>query len=330
MAPRVKSIANLIVKVGIAAALITFLVRSGHLDPHQVWDLITPFNVAIAVTLVGFTTLLSAWRWIVLLKTRGLHLSFGYGLRLYLIGMFFNYALPGAVSGDLVRAYYLVQDYPDRKMDSALSVLIDRVLGLYSYFVMSLLAIAMDWNFVMGNPKLQMVALSCLALFLGMTVFFALSFSRTLYRKSGLSFILQKVGPLHRLMEGVHRFGQNPPILALSVASSVVAQLFTMVFFYQLAVMMHEPDITWPAILFAVPMGFVVTAVPIAPAGVGVGQVAFLYLFQTYVGHPTQFGSVSITAFQLCMAIWALVGVVFYLRRRKSSDHLSDLTPVAV
>jgi len=65
-----------------------------------------------------------------------------------------------------------------------------------------------------------------------------------------------------------------------------------MLFFYQMGRLLAEPGATWNAIMFAVPMGFVVSAVPIAPAGVGVGQVAFLYLFQTYMGNSSSFGAI--------------------------------------
>jgi uncharacterized protein (TIRG00374 family) len=320
MNSKAKSALTLLVKICIAVGLILFLVKSGHLDLKVVWGLMTWPNVALALVLAGFNILLAAWRWIILLKARGFYIPFAYGYSLYLIGMFFNYALPGSVSGDLVRGYYLVQDYPTRKMDAVLSVLIDRVLGLYSFFILSLLAVAWDFDFVMSHEKIRLVALLCFLIFVGMTVFFLLSFSAKLYRLSGLSFIIGKIEPLHRLMEGFQRFGKNRKVVALSVAVSLLAQVFTMLFFYQLAIVLGETDVTWQAICFAVPMGFVVTAVPIAPAGVGVGQVAFLYLFQTYLNKTTQFGAVSITAYQISTAMWALVGVIFYVRRRKPHE----------
>ncbi len=77
---------------------------------------------------------------------------------------------------------------------------------------------------------------------------------------------------------------------------------------------------TFNAILFAVPMGFLVTALPIAPAGVGVGQVAFAYLFQAYLQSDTQFGANSITAYQLSAVAWAIVGAFLYLRRKKPKE----------
>ena len=277
-------------------------------------------NVILAVVLVGLNTAIAVWRWILLLKARGFAIPVGYGFSLYLIGMFFNYALPGSVSGDLVRGYYLVQDYPGRKMDSILSVLIDRILGLYSFFILTIIAVAADLSFVMAHENIRLVAGLTFLIFLGMTVFFVLCFSPAIYRLSHLDFLFRKIGILHRVMDGFQRFGENRRILILSVLVSLVGQFFCMFFFYEMGVLLHEP-VSWKAVLFAVPMGFVVTAVPIAPAGVGVGQVAFLYLFQTYMNKTTAFGAVNASRlFNWTTAVWALIGVVFYLRRRKPHE----------
>jgi glycosyltransferase 2 family protein len=317
---QIRSKISLVVKILIAVGLIYYLVHSGHLDLSKVWDLITVPNVIIALVLAAFTLGLSAWRWIVLLKARDFNIPVGYGCGLYLIGMFFNYALPGSVSGDLVRGYYLVQDYPARKMDGALSVLIDRILGLYSFFILTLVAVIWDFNFVLSHEKIRLIAALSIFLFAGMTVFFLLGFSPRIYRLSHLDFIIRRIGPLQKVMTGFQRFGQNRRVLALSVFVSILAQCATLVFFYGIGVLMHEPALTWQAVLFVVPMGFVVTAIPLAPAGVGVGQVAFLYLFQTYMGSNTQYGAVSITAFQLATAVWSMMGIIFYLRRRKPHE----------
>ena len=320
MATKVRSTLSLLAKIGVAAGLIVFLVRSGNLDLKTVWDLITVQNVIVALGLAGINTLLAAWRWILLLKTRGFHLPFAEGFKLYLIGMFFNFALPGSVSGDLVRGYYLVKDYPDRKLDSVLSVLIDRILGLYSFFILTLVAVVWDWDFVMSHEQIRWVAMLSFGIFLGMTGFFLLGFSGRIYRFTRLEHLVKMISPLHKLMDGFQRFGKDRKIITFSLFVSLLAQVFTMLFFYQLGLLMNEPGATWKAILFAVPMGFVVTAVPIAPAGIGVGQVAFLYLFQTYMNKPSQFGAIAITAFQLSVAVWALVGAFFYVRRRKPHE----------
>lgn len=320
MKQKTKSTLTLILKAAIAAGLIAFLVKSGHFDPKDVWELMTLPNVILALTLVGLNTFVAAWRWIILLRARGFVINPGYGFSLYLIGIFFNHALPGSVGGDMVRGYYLVSDHPGRRLDSVLSIIIDRVLGLYSFFILTLLAVAWDYEFVSTHDKIRWVGLSSLIVFLAMTFFFVVAFSTRLSRLFGLTFFARRISIVHRLIEGIQHFGKDRRIIALSVLVSLFGQLFTCIFFYQLALASDEMDISWKAVLFAVPMGFLVTAIPIAPAGIGVGQVAFLYLFQAYLQKQTQFGATAITAYQLCVMCWALVGAYFYLRRKKPKE----------
>ncbi len=323
MASKTKSYLTIILKIAVAAGLVTFMVRSGHLDLSVLWGLMTPFNIAMALLLAGANTFLAAWRWILLLRARGFYISLGYGFSLYLIGIFFNHALPGAVGGDLVRGYYLVSDYPEHKVDSILSIVIDRALGLYSFFILSLVAVAFDYEFVMNHEQIRWVALLCLLIFLGLTVFFTIAFSERLTKLLGLHYLMGKIHSLKKAVEAFQRFGKNRKMIALSVLASIFGQVFTMIFFYQIGVISGETAITWNAVLFAVPIGFVVTAIPIAPAGIGVGQVAFHYLFQSYLDKETSFGTTAITAFQLSLATWALVGAFFYLRRRKPIDTMT-------
>ncbi len=320
MSAKAKSTLTLILKIALAAGLIAFMVRSGHLDPKDLWALMTFQNVVLAIALVGLNTAIAAWRWIILMQSRGIDISLWKGFQLYLIGIFFNYALPGSVGGDVVRGYYLVNDYPNHKADCILSLVIDRIMGLYSFFVLTLIAVAIDFEFVVNHEKIRFVALFCFLVFVGLTVFFTITFSTRLSKAVGLGFFEKRIPAVHKLVEAFQRFGNNPKAIAVSVGVSLLAQLVGMVFFYQVGIISGETDMTWNAVMFAVPMGFLMMAIPIAPAGIGVGQVAFAYLFQTYLDKPTQVGATSITAFQLTLVCWAMVGAVLYLRRKKPRE----------
>ncbi|NJL25269.1 MAG: hypothetical protein HC902_08880 [Calothrix sp. SM1_5_4] len=72
---------TLIVKVVIAVVLIAYLVRSGYLDPKDLWDLMTFPNVILALALTGMGIFLASWRWILLLKARGFSIPSVYGFR---------------------------------------------------------------------------------------------------------------------------------------------------------------------------------------------------------------------------------------------------------
>ena len=55
-------------------------------------------------------------------------------------------------------------------------------------------------------------------------------------------------------------------------------------FVYAIAQAMGETTIPISAYFFLVPVGTVVQALPISPAGIGVGQAAFFFLFNHYLG----------------------------------------------
>ncbi len=320
MTAKIKARLTLLLKICVAVGLIVFLVKKGHLDPKELWALMTPLNVFMALAIAGVGTLMAAWRWTILLQARGFPVTLRSCFSLYLIGIFFNHALPGSVGGDVVRGYYLVAENPDRRLDSILSIIIDRVLGLYSFFMLTLVAVALDFEFVSTHEKIRWVALMCFLVFVGLTCFFTVAFSHRLSHLFGLGFFERRIPIVHRIVEGIHHFGQDRKVIALSVLVSLLTQLITCAFFYQMGIVSGETALTFNAVLFAVPMGFLVTAIPIAPAGIGVGQVAFAYLFQAYMQKETQYGANSITAYQLSVICWAILGAVIYLRRKKPKE----------
>jgi uncharacterized membrane protein YbhN (UPF0104 family) len=68
---------------------------------------------------------------------------------------------------------------------------------------------------------------------------------------------------------------------------------------------------------FIVPIGLTVSAIPILPGGIGVGQVAFYTLFQ-WVGypHPEQ-GATLCTLMQVYTILFNCVGAIFYLKFKR-------------
>lgn len=70
-------------------------------------------------------------------------------------------------------------------------------------------------------------------------------------------------------------------------------------------------------LLLIFPFGFLATILPISPAGVGVGQAAFLYLFDKVAGNG-EFGVLTITYFQAVQFLVGLLGgLLFVLYKNK-------------
>jgi uncharacterized membrane protein YbhN (UPF0104 family) len=65
--------------------------------------------------------------------------------------------------------------------------------------------------------------------------------------------------------------------------------------------------------LFIIPLGLTAMALPIAPAGLGVGQVVFYVLFSDLVPGSGSLGASMVTIYQLVYVFVSLTGIFFYL-----------------
>ncbi len=305
------------IKCLVAIVLIALVFRSGQLRVSSLKDLFTPMNILFGIVLSGVCNWFVNWRWYWLLRSSGFSVTLRETLSLYLIGVFFNHALPSSVGGDVVKAFYIANHNKDRRMDAVLSVLIDRVLGLYSMLLMALFSVVMDISFVVTHPEIKVMAVLCGLLALAMTVSFAIGFSNRADRYLGVSSFLARFPKLQmfsKMFSAMQLFGRRKSVIVVSVLVSIVAQFMNVCLVAYVGWALGIHDVPWTAYLFCVPIGFVAMAVPIAPAGVGVGQVAFLFLFHAYAPNSGDLGAVGITAIQLLTLAWGLVGAIVYIR----------------
>ena len=87
------------------------------------------FVFAGACLLHMFCHCVFVFRWRLLLRTQEISIPYFAVLKLHLLGLFYNIFLPGAVGGDLMRAWY-VTHHTEKKVAAALSVFVDRAIGL--------------------------------------------------------------------------------------------------------------------------------------------------------------------------------------------------------
>lgn len=308
-----------IIKILIAVGLMYYMVHKGLFDIEAFKDLLNPFVIFVLLLITGINLVVSNYRWIVLLKSRGFDTSFKSTIPVYLIGIFFNYALPGSIGGDVVKAYYIAQDHIQRKVAAVTSVIVDRIVGLYAMVIMALVTLAMNGQMVFERTELRSIVWMTVVVFSLMSLFFAMVFSRRVRAWKMFDEYLTKIPggkPALKIYDAFHSYRQNKMALLMTFALSFVAQIFVVLFMYFIGVVLHE-NIGIDAYFFAVPTGLIIMAIPISVAGVGVGQMAFLYLFQIYTQQQSVIGQTAITAFQLALLIWGLLGAFFYLKRKR-------------
>lgn len=132
------------VKIGLALAILGYLVwearQSGEFQElagqPKNWGLLIAawFACAGAVTLTMV-------RWYFLVRAIGLPFTIRDAFRLGYLGYLFNLAPMGIVGGDLVKAVGLARKHPNHRAEAVATVALDRLIGLYTLFVVASIAI---------------------------------------------------------------------------------------------------------------------------------------------------------------------------------------------
>lgn len=307
-------------KLAFAGGLIFWMVRNGTLNFTVLRQLATPDAVLIALALIFVLIFVNNYRWLALLRAQGFASSVRHTLPLSLIGIFFNYAMPGGVGGDVVKGYYLVQENRQKSMAAVVSILMDRVIGFCMMIMTAALALVFSWDMVLHSPQMKALASAVFLLAAGFLVFFCIALSRRIGRSPPMRLLFEKVPggrALQGLYEKLHGYRHAPGALLTALSLSLVSQFSIIIFVYLIARKMGVDEIPFSAYCFLVPVGMVTMAIPISPAGVGVGQAAFLFLFKLYLGRESQVGPTAVTALQITQFAWGLLGAFFYLRRGK-------------
>src|SRR6202023_1071084 len=64
----------------------------------------------------------------ILLRVQGMHLSWPRTAQLFFVGLFFNLFMPGYTGGDFARLYYLMREFPQKKKEAILTVVMDSLI----------------------------------------------------------------------------------------------------------------------------------------------------------------------------------------------------------
>ncbi len=121
----------------VAGAALYLAFRGENLK--QVSEVLLGLNLWVFATALGIyivSQLIFVARWFLLLRTQSIEIGFWSAVKLHFLGLFYNNCLPGSVGGDLLRAWYVTK-HTDRKVEAALSVFIDRAIGLAGMLIMA-------------------------------------------------------------------------------------------------------------------------------------------------------------------------------------------------
>jgi len=328
-----KKILVTVLKIGISAAILGYLVWEAHRNEAfshlrqqpKNWGLLT-CALAACFAAVWLTLV----RWCYLVRALGLPLRMGDALRIGFLGYLFNLAPMGIVGGDLLKAVMLARHQKGRTAEAVASVFVDRVLGLYLLFVVASVAILGTGFWSLMSPQLQWVSKATLVFTAVSTVAVVLVLlpDRTQGKSTRWIARIPYVGPpLLRVVDAVQMYRHKLSVLALSAAMSVaVHSLFTLGVFF-IAMGLYDKVHSLEKQFVLVPLSAATQVIPI-PAGHVEASLHWLYrqvpLPSGQVMEADE-GLIVALGYRIITVLIAAVGICYYLgSRQEVAEVLHD------
>ena len=308
-------------KLFFAVGLAYWMWSSGKIDFSQLLVIAKdPFILFIIVAGWAFAIVgLGAVRWMLLLRGVGIHVNYFRVLQLNLIGLFFNSIIPGAVGGDLMKAIYVIRDQEKRnKTPAMLSILLDRIVGLMGLFTLGAISVSFNLSQFIHNDALTSIVFLIYVLFGFTLCFFALAFWKIPPERD---IILRIVGKpiigfslLKKIYLALCEYRNRPWSLVQALLISMTVQSLIMMFFIYLTEFMNHSPVDFLKYAAVYPVGILCTALPLAPAGMGVGHVAFDSLYRL-IGLKN--GANVFNVYLVAQITLSLTGIIPYLLIKK-------------
>lgn len=309
-------------------------------------------NMRLDVWLLGAVALLAATcisivRWFMLMRSVGLDTTAWTIFRLGWIGVFFNNVVPGLTGGDLVKAVYATRDHPTQRTDAVISVIVDRVIGIVALALIAAVVIPFDLD------RYGQVALGIYGFLAAAALGGAMVLSRRV--KSRLRQVAERFGRrskdgatkdslLTKIDRAVSMYRHRLGTLGVATVMSIVVHMLLIVgmwcFGEALALgALAEPrgmdEITRTQLgqldllgidvyCSIIPIIMILSSLPVAPAGWGVGEWFFQHFFGLVGVGAAAATALSLT-YRLTSTLISLIGGVFLALDRKRG--LQDLPP---
>jgi uncharacterized membrane protein YbhN (UPF0104 family) len=271
----------------------------------------------LGIMAYGSVEMLTVLRWQWLLRVQGIQLSWLRVFLLTIIGIFFNFFIPGGTGGDVVKVFYLLKETPGQRGVAMLSVLVDRILGLLGLALLAGVLIGMRWSWLVSVPQTaQWVWPGIIILIFTIG---GIHFSWIVTRR-GLVHKLPARFPgrdkLAELALAYTLYGRAWRTSFACIAVSIAAHIGHFAVFYCAARALAHDNIRLPTFIelcTIMPIVNVLAAMPISIGGLGVREGLFQVFLSNLCGVNEAIAAVISSTGYVLMLCWGLLGGVLYL-----------------
>jgi uncharacterized membrane protein YbhN (UPF0104 family) len=293
---------------------------------HVVQGAPVHYGYFLLAFLVGLAATVSTFfRWYILVRAVKLPFRIADSMRLGFIGMFFNTFLPGSVGGDAIKAWFISKEQSRRTVAIA-TVIMDRGIALWAlvWFVAILGGVFWLSGTLVGDGSAQcrqIVTGALVIVGVSWLVWMALGLipdDRARIFADRLQRLPRLGGPAAEFWRAVWIYRCRPwtvyGVLLLSLAGHVG---FVLLFYFSMRTL-WDPSSgqevpTLAQHFLIVPIGMVISAIPLFPGGAGIGELGFGLLYD-WLGASEASGVLGSLVQRVNLWIIGLIGYVVYKR----------------
>ncbi len=282
-----KSRAAFLLKLAASLLLLGYVIWSSGLDNAAGREELLrtlrgtdPFWFVFSILIGALLTVISSWKWQILLRSKGIEVSLGRLVLFYFIGRFFNMFLPSSMGGDVVRVWELSR-HSGEKYEAVASVLVERLSGMATLVFVSAAAVLMhDYHLPLLSAGVLFLAA------MNLLIFWLILDQRILpllSRLTGGRFALvdRLLAKLIRLQQAVRAYKDRPAVLAQVFAISCLFYFTAVVNVWGTA-LAFSPTVDFYSMLLAVPAIMLVMNLPVSIGGIGLMEAAFAFFFPLF------------------------------------------------
>ena len=309
-----------LIKIFIAAASIYLLTKYDFLD----FSYLLKLDILLSIKIIGTIIIiifLGSLKWYYLIKNQNQDITYKATIESYYLGYALNYILFG-IAGDVIKTIYLIKNR-DNKVGISMSVVIDRLIGLFSMFILILICL----------PKIFYIDQSLfsfkISIFENLLIYYSLLFITNtyfiLFRKILNSRRVNKVILLYlyKYKNKTFRFLAKIIKVLFSYRKSTKYLLYNLIIAIALQIIIGYSIFLICSYILLDHLGYlqnlisslvvqIVSVIPLSPGNIGVGEAAFsqvMYLLNNNI--LLQYATVYFV-FRIFNMICSVPGVIIY------------------
>jgi uncharacterized protein (TIRG00374 family) len=319
--PRISKRTRIAIQIALGAALIGYLVW--RIDIRETINELAnsnPWYVLAAAVIFTLTLVPMAWRWKLLLDSKGIREPFSWLLKLYYIGYSVSQVLPTGIGGDAVRILEHARRRPNRRGEVAGAVLMERAVGSAGTLVVVALGLAL------AIGRYDNIQLFTRVAFVSMAV--TVVFTIVIFSRRAHDFLQRHVFPrgagikLHRpmssLWSALHGYRHEPKALGLALVATVVVQFVRMVAIWLCGEAVGL-DLSILVYVILGPLLFLVMMVPITINGLGVRETFFVVFLGRFGVAPDAAFAAGFLFFAVTLVAAIPGGIILAVRSSRES-----------